>query len=126
VKIVVFLFFIHSGDILCCRFHLGSRSCPSGERGARDKGQHHGCSQHCSNHCFWQLDTRVLIAAGGAAAYPLPCWLCTVFVAVDGINRQKKKKDYNGMFVQVHNCRIFIDLILTRKVEGWVLVERLT
>lgn len=37
-KIVVFMFFIHSGDIFCCRFHLGSRggeSCVTGERGAR-------------------------------------------------------------------------------------------
>lgn len=85
-KIVVFMFFIHSGDVFCCRFHLGSRggeSCATGERGARDRGQCHGCRQHCWHHWFWQLDTRVLIAALGAAASPPPCWLCTVFLAVD-------------------------------------------
>lgn len=132
-KIVVFMFFTCTGAIFWCRFRLGSRrrELPfSGERSPGTKGQHPKRSQHCSNLWFWQWTTRVLIAALGTSASPLPCWLCMVFLAVDGINRQKKKKDYNGVFVQVHNCYIFIDVPLDShmegKVEGWVVMEWLT
>lgn len=94
------LFICLYAEVICSRFHLGNKRRELSHRGEAQEtieGQHRGCNHNFLMHWFWQLATRSLRAAMEAVASLLSCWLCTVFLVVVDINREKKKEGWEVM-----------------------------